>query len=115
MKISNLSEAIGLTIDTIRYYEKRGLLDDSHIKRLPNGYRDYNDRAVERLRLVGRAKHLGLTLTEIASFIKEWEDSTLSEDEIRVFFREKIALVDARMEALASMRQYLCEKLENIK
>lgn len=114
MRISELARETGLTVDTIRYYEKRGLLDETHMSRGANRYRDYNDKAVNRLRLVRRAQKLGLTLTEIANFIQEWEEKSLDKADIRAFFQDKIAMVDARMAELQAMRAYLCEKLDEI-
>jgi MerR family copper efflux transcriptional regulator len=50
MKIKELAEKTGLTAYTIRYYEKEGLLDSQHFQRDENNYRNYNEKAIERLK-----------------------------------------------------------------
>ncbi|GAB4526781.1 MAG: Cd(II)/Pb(II)-responsive transcriptional regulator [Anaerolineae bacterium] len=114
MRIRELSMKTGLTIDTIRFYEKRGLLGQAHMRRGANRYREYNDKAVERLQLIRQAQLLGLTLSEIGQSIQAWEDQMFTKEEVRGFFTEKIAEVDARIQELYQIRAYLCEKLENL-
>ncbi len=63
MLIHELAERVGLSPRTIRYYERIGLLPPP--RRLPNGYRDYREDDVARLRLVRGARQLGLSLAEI--------------------------------------------------
>jgi DNA-binding transcriptional MerR regulator len=63
MQIGALCRSTGMTKDTIRFYEKIGLLVD--IKRKSNGYKDYSDTHVEQLKLLKHAKELGFTLNEI--------------------------------------------------
>ena len=63
MTIGDLAAAAGVGIDTVRYYERRGLLPEPPRSR--SGYRQYTDADVARLRQVLRAKALGFTLTEI--------------------------------------------------
>lgn len=61
--IGELAEAAGVPVDTVRFYERRGLLPAP--PRTPSGYRQYDDHALDRLRFVLRAKDLGFTLAEI--------------------------------------------------
>src|SRR5258708_30682500 len=63
MKIGDLARAAQVNIDTIRYYERRGVLASP--ARLPSGYRVYSDETVERLRLARALQSLGFTLEEI--------------------------------------------------
>jgi len=63
MRISELAARTGLSIDTIRFYEKMGLLDNAHGTRQPNGYRDYFETAVERLELIKNGRMAGFTLS----------------------------------------------------
>ncbi|MEO1163229.1 MAG: MerR family transcriptional regulator [Chloroflexota bacterium] len=111
MRISELAEKLGISTDTIRYYEKRGLLNHRHMEREDNGYRRYNEKAIERIRLIFRAKTLGVTLAEMSQFIDEWESEAISVEDKRIFFNNKIALVDKRIDALNQMREYLCQKV----
>lgn len=63
MRTSQLAERTGVNSDTLRYYERRGLLERP--PRTPGGYRDYPDEAVERLQFILRSKQLGFTLEAI--------------------------------------------------
>jgi DNA-binding transcriptional MerR regulator len=67
MRIGELARNTGVSTKTIRYYEDIGLLPPP--QREPNGYRDYDEDALERLRFIRDAQATGLTLTEIASIL----------------------------------------------
>lgn len=67
MTIGQLAERAGVNIETIRYYERRGLLPDPD--RTPSGYRRYEDDTVARLRFIRRAQGLGFTLREVADLL----------------------------------------------
>lgn len=112
MKIRELADKTGLSIDTIRFYEKKGLLDETHVQRQANNYRDYRDPAIDRLRLIQQAKRLGFTLSEIQSEIRAWESNTLSKAEKIERLRQKIALIENQMNALQEMKSYLLQKID---
>lgn len=63
MRIQEFSSQTGVSTDTIRYYEKIGVLPKP--SRGENGYRSYPDSMVEQVRLINRAKELGFSLNEI--------------------------------------------------
>ena len=63
MKIGELARRAEVTIDTIRFYERRGVLPPA--PRRPSGHREYNDAAVERIRLARKMQSVGLSLDEI--------------------------------------------------
>src|SRR5262245_58930085 len=67
MTIGQLADAAGVNLETVRYYERRGLLPEP--PRTAGGYRQYGDDDLWRLRLIGRAKRLGFTLAEIAELL----------------------------------------------
>lgn len=68
MKIGELAQRAEVNIDTVRYYERQGLLPVP--QRLRSGYRQYEQDDVARLRFVRRAKALGFTLTEIRDLME---------------------------------------------
>lgn len=111
MRVSELAKRTGLTVDTIRFYEKRGLIDREHLSRRENGYRDYHETVLGRLDLVKRAKSMGFSLTEIGRSITEWETDRLSPEAKERAFRDKITLIDTRIAELEEMKAYLREKL----
>lgn len=67
MQIKELSQRTNLSPKTIRYYEEIGLLPPP--KRLPNGYRDYEETAVPRIKLVAGARTLGFSLDDIREIL----------------------------------------------
>lgn len=91
MKIGELANRTGVGIDTVRYYERQGLLPPP--PRQPSGYRRYEPNDVARLRFVRRAKALGFTLGEI---------------------RELLALSDHREDDMADLKAAAAVKLADI-
>ncbi len=67
MRIKELERRTGLAAKTIRYYEEVGVLPPP--RRLPNGYRDYDEADVERVKFVIGARRLGFTLDDIAEIL----------------------------------------------
>jgi DNA-binding transcriptional MerR regulator len=65
--IGTLASEAGVNVETVCYYERRGLLRQP--PRTTGGYRQYTEHDLERLLLIARAKHLGFTLSEIAELI----------------------------------------------
>lgn len=111
MLISELSQKTGVSKDTIRFYEKAGLLD-SNSKRGENNYRYYDDEAVARLAFIRQGKVLGFTLSEIKKVIDEW-DTLSSGDKVRIT-RNKIEEVDEKIGQLQEYKCYLVEKLKRL-
>ena len=105
MLIGELAQRAGITPDTVRFYEKKGLLDGRHKTRRDNNYKEYSPAALERLRLISNSKCAGFTLTEIVQMFQQWD--TLSEEERRKLFAVKVAQIEGRMAELEAMKAYL--------
>jgi MerR family mercuric resistance operon transcriptional regulator len=97
LTIGRLADAAGVNIETVRYYERRGLLDEP--PRSPAGYRQYSDADLWRLRFIGRAKRLGFTLAQIAEIMSPPE----SAGAVLAAARAKIAAVDEERHRLADL------------
>ena len=67
LTIGAVAKRVGVAIDTIRYYEREGLLPEP--ERRASGYRSYDEGAVRQLRFIRRAKDLGFTLEEIRDLL----------------------------------------------
>lgn len=65
--ISKVAKALDINIETVRFYERRGLIDQPNKPAL--GYRHYPDETVNRIRFIKRAQELGFTLEEIANLL----------------------------------------------
>jgi MerR family mercuric resistance operon transcriptional regulator len=103
LTIGALASAAGVNIETVRYYERRGLLEEP--PRSPAGYRQYSSDDLWRLRFIARAKGLGFTLGEIADLIGD--DGRRSAAGVLGAARAKIASVEERQRDLAEVRQRL--------
>lgn len=109
MLISELSQKTGVSKDTLRFYEKTGLLNLSN-RRGDNNYRNYDDEAVSRLEFIKHGKSLGYTLSEIRKAMDEWDVISL-EDKARLV-RSKIAEMDEKIGQLQEFKCHLIEKLK---
>ncbi|HSC20421.1 MAG TPA: MerR family transcriptional regulator [Solirubrobacterales bacterium] len=67
LTIGRLAQASGVGVQTLRYYERRGLL--SRVTRTPGGYRQFPEEEIRRIRFIRRAQGLGFTLEEIAELL----------------------------------------------
>lgn len=109
MLIGELAQQAGLTPSTIRFYEKKGLLDTRHLARMSNNYKEYNPTALERLHRVSQAKSAGFTLSETVQLFREWD--TLGAGEQKGILLDKIKQIKQRMAELEKMEMHLTEKL----
>ncbi|KUM99250.1 MerR family transcriptional regulator [Streptomyces yokosukanensis] len=109
MRIGELAARTGLSKDTLRFYEKIGLLEGD---RLPNGYRDFPPGSVVWLRYVRTAQALGFTLAEIARHFAELRDAPDSAEALSALFEDKIRLIDARMAELTALRADLTSRVD---
>ena len=103
--IGELAKRAGVGIDTVRYYERSGLLAP-HM-RLPSGYRRYRDLEVARLRFIRRAQALGFTLDEIKSLLRLSAQRNVAQ--VKRSAQKKLADVDRRIEELQRVRKGLAE------
>jgi DNA-binding transcriptional MerR regulator len=106
-----LMKKTGLTRDTIRHYEKMGLLQPN---RLINGYFDYPLSSIARVELIKHAKLLGMPLREIANLIIPWENKEISNQDKVEIFKIQLNKVDNKINALLQMKKHLQMKLEQI-
>ena len=102
MKTSELATGAAVNPQTLRYYERRGLLPAP--VRSPGGYRVYPTEAVRRVRFIKRAQDLGFTLAEVASLLDLVEGGPDSCDQVRVLAEEKIADLQRRIADLQALR-----------
>ncbi|QNA90086.1 MerR family transcriptional regulator [Massilia sp. Dwa41.01b] len=111
MRIGELAAATGLSRDTLRFYEERGLIA---ARRRANGYRDYPVEAVEWLCYLRSAQALGFTLAEIEADLPLLADPASSAVQIRAALAHKLEDIDARIAGLAQLRAALAGKLEDV-
>ena len=98
LSISELSRASGFSSSALRYYERVGLLAPTG--RSAGGYRQYDDRAVERLAFIARAKRMGLNLEEIGELVTLWEDGPCGpvQERLRALVDDKVAWLERQLD-----------------
>ena len=104
-RIGELAKLGGVGIETVRFYERQGLLAEP--KRKSSGYRQYDEQTVQVLKFIRRAKELGFTLKEIKSLLELRTDVSTPRTEIRQQARNKVAEIDAKITDLQRMREGL--------
>ena len=106
MKIGQLAKTVEIDIQTLRYYESQGLLNEP--KRLDNGYRDYPIESVERLRFIKKAKLVGFTLKEIKELlaIQVTKDEHTCQ-EVKSFTQIKLDEINQKINELSEIKSAL--------
>lgn len=115
-KIGNISKMLGISADTLRYYEKIGLLPGIH--RNYSGLREYSERDISNIRFIQRAQQMKFSLAEIAELLTMRQDPAGACDSIRELTVSKLNEIEERIAVLDSLRQEfhtlinLCERGE---
>jgi DNA-binding transcriptional MerR regulator len=118
MRIGELAERAGVNVETLRYYERRGLLPEP--PRTPTGHRHYDVETVRFVRAIKEAQGLGFTLDEIAEYLRAARGGTGDASQaLRIRLAAKIDEVDAKIASLRRVRDDLarvvgcaCETLD---
>ncbi len=103
--IGRLADAAGVNVQTVRYYERRGLVPAP--RRTPAGYRQYDADDVSRLRFIRHAQDLGFSLREIGELLRLRVRRGAACDAVERKTREKIALVQQRIRDLQRLNRTL--------
>ena len=103
LTIGKLAEAAGVNIETIRYYQRRGLLDEP--PKPLGGHRRYAMQEAKRLRFIKRAQVLGFTLSEVGGLLHL--DAACACADTRELAVRKLALIEQRMADLKAMQEVL--------
>lgn len=113
MRTGDLARAAGVSVQAVRYYERRGLLKKP--RRSPAGFRDYPAMALETVLLVKRLQEVGFTLRETSEFIRLLETHPRQPEKNRAIAEAKIRHFDEQIAKLRSMREELSSRLIHCK
>lgn len=105
LSIGEVARQSQTSIDTIRYYERAGLLAPP--ARRASGYRNYDEGVIDRLRFIRRAKALGFTLAEIAELLALSAQADGDMEPMKSAAQAKLALVEDRIRELQRIRSGL--------
>ncbi|MDR7318587.1 MerR family transcriptional regulator [Brevibacillus nitrificans] len=112
MLIQELADKMGLSVHTIRYDEKEGLLDSRHVQREKNNYRNYSDKAVERLKLIKKFQSIGCSLVELKEVLQDHDTNTRTNQQVIVWISQKIMEVERKKDEYDQMLATLTFMLE---
>jgi MerR family mercuric resistance operon transcriptional regulator len=105
LTIGQLANRAGVGVETVRFYEREGLLDEP--ARRGSGYRQYTENVVGRLRFIRRTKELGFTLKEIKELLSLRLDPSTTCADVRTRAQAKIADIEEKIRTLQRMKKAL--------
>lgn len=105
MRTSELARHTGIHTETVRYYERRGLLPAP--PRTTGGYREYGPQAVQIVRFIKQAQSLGFTLNDAEDLLHLADGGPDSCEDVQRMAAEKIATLDEKIRLLEEMRRSL--------
>lgn len=109
LTIGKVAQLSGVAVDTIRFYERKGLLDRP--PRSASGYRLYSEESVRRLKFIKKARRLGFSLSEIKELLELRIEPGTTCGEIYERARAKIGEIEAKIASLERMREVLTRLL----
>lgn len=110
LRIGELAERTGVGVETVRYYERRGLLPRP--ARRPGQFRWYGEEAVQRVRFIKHAQRLGFTLREIGELIDLRIEPGAGCGDVRERAEAKLADIEGKLHDLQQMRRALKSLIE---
>lgn len=113
MLIGELAAKTGLSRDTIRFYEKQGLIAVGRKERRFNNYKEYTDQTLERLLTIKRIKGFGFTLNETLEFLELIAANAASCETVSGKVYQKVFVIDAKIKELEQIKQLVLTGLNN--
>jgi len=110
MKIGQVAKDAGVTVDTVRFYERRGVL--AVPEREPSGYRRYQQDAADRIRLTKSLQALGFTLDEVVDALHNLDDGEATCENQRWRLETVRDRIDAKLTHLHRLRDNVTAALE---
>jgi len=110
-RIGQLAAAAGVSPDTLRHYERKGVLRKP--SRSANGYREYSRDALDRVRLVRRALAVGFTLDELSQVLKVRDRGGAPCRRVRELASDKLSSVEAQLADMSALRDELRSTLQD--
>ncbi|HEY3259423.1 MAG TPA: heavy metal-responsive transcriptional regulator [Pseudonocardiaceae bacterium] len=112
LRIGELADEVGVTADTVRYYERVGLLPAP--ARTSAGYRAFGPEAVDRMRFIQGAQRLGLTLTDIRDLLSVRDTGVCPCEPAEQLLRRRLAEVDAHLARLTALRAEMVNMIQRL-
>jgi DNA-binding transcriptional MerR regulator len=109
-RIGELAKATGVSTDTLRHYERKGVLRS---ERSTNGYREYPENALERVRMIRQALAVGFTLDELSTIFKVFDGGGAPCQQVRSLAAQKLAEVETHLQEVTKLRNDLQAALQD--
>jgi len=107
-RVGDLAKSAGVSTDTLRHYERKGLLRP---RRSSNGYREYPAHALERVQMIKQALTVGFTLDELAAIFTVFDRGGAPCHEVRSLAATKLVEIEHHLQEVTAMRDELREAL----
>ncbi|AHW94388.1 MerR family transcriptional regulator [Enterobacter asburiae] len=114
MRIGELCAKTGLSKETVRYYERQGLLENIPQPNRSNNYKVYSAVDLQRLNMIKHAKMLGFTLAEISEVLAVWVDDNFTAEQKQASLRRKLQQLEEKEAALIELRARLQNALNKV-
>jgi len=105
MKIGKLAKSVDCHVETVRYYEKLGLLPPA--KKSANGYGEYSGNHLQLLRLIRHARGLGFSQPQVRQLVQLATNGENACDDVLSLTREQLGVVDRKLKELSRMKKAL--------
>jgi MerR family Zn(II)-responsive transcriptional regulator of zntA len=115
MLINELSKMTGISVHTIRFYEKSGLIEgrrDETVK--SNNYFHYDEETAEKLEFITDAKSVGFTIREIGQIIDAWYNNKFSKQEKLELLEQKLISLDQKLKEIKAMKKQISQFKEDV-
>ena len=109
-RIGELAKATNVSTDTLRHYGRKGVL---HSQRSANGYREYPEGALERVRMVRQGLAIGFTLDELRSIFEVFDRGGAPCQQVRSLAANKLAQIETHLQEVIALRDDLKNALED--
>ncbi len=113
MLIGEVVLKTGLSRDSIRFYEKRGLIKLNRKDRRDNNYKEYSDAILHELTAIKDLKGYGFTLNEIKEILSLWQEDLLNCEDGKEKVLEKISVIEMKIEQLKEIKNQLKNSIVN--
>lgn len=110
MNIGQAAEKCGLPVKTIRYYEEIGLVNAD---RSDNGYRQFGDVQVHKLRFVQRARSLGFSVEDCRTLLSLYEDTHRASADVKGIANNHLDDIDTKIAELQNLREVLAHLIDH--
>ena len=112
MLIGEISKQTDLTKDTIRFYEKKGLLEVERSKSDFNNYKHYTSEHLKRLQLIKKAKRFGFTLNEISELLQLFDYRNANCSFLQEKVNRKLIDIDKRIQELKEIKNLILTEIQ---